>query len=76
MPTRADQLSRMDTVRGQRLRALEQRNPGITQLALWLEQNRHMFRGPVLGPLACEVTVADPLHAAYLEQHCQCAPMI
>jgi len=64
----------MASVRGQRLRALEQRNQGITRLALWLEANHHKFKGPVLGPLACEVTVADPLHAAYLEQQCQCAP--
>ena len=63
----------MATVRGQRLRVLEHRNAGITQLAVWVEQNRHLFKGPVFGPLACEVTVADPAHAAYLEQQCQCA---
>lgn len=63
----------MATVRGQRLRQLEGRNHGITQLAAWVEQNRHIFKGPVFGPLACEVTVADPAHAAYLEQQCQCA---
>lgn len=63
----------MATVRGQRLRQLEQRNHGITALAAWVEANRHMFKGPVFGPLACEVTVADPAHAAYLEQQCQCA---
>ena len=63
----------MATVRGQRLRQLEGRNHGISQLAAWVEQNRHMFKGPVFGPLACEVTVADPAHAAYLEQQCQCA---
>ena len=71
--TRAGQLAKMATVRGQRLRQLEGRNHGITQLAAWVEQNRHMFKGPVFGPLACEVTVADPAHAAYLEQQCQCA---
>lgn len=63
----------MATVRGQRLRMLEGRNAGITQLAAWVEQNRHMFKGPVFGPLACEVAVADPVHATYLEQQCQCA---
>ena len=63
----------MATVRGQRLRMLELRNAGISQLAAWVEQNRTMFKGPVFGPLACEVAVADLAHAAYLEQQCQCA---
>ena len=72
----AGKLDRLTSVRGQRLRALEQRNQGITRLVYWLEANRHKFKGPVLGPLACEVTVADPLHAAYLEQQCQCAPAV
>ena len=70
---RADQLARMGTVRGQRLQRLELRNQGISRLAHWVDEHRHVFKGPVFGPLACEVTVPDPTHAAYLEQQCRCA---
>lgn len=48
---------------------LEQRNPGITRAAAWLERNRARLRGQALGPIAATVQVADAVHARALESH-------
>lgn len=67
----ADQLRTMDSVKGQRLLALEHRNPGIRDAANWVAQNQSRFRGRVYGPVISEVEVSNGQHAAMLEQHVQ-----
>ena len=67
----AERLRTMDSVKGQRLAALEQRNPGIAEAANWVAQNQSMFRGRVYGPVIGEVEVSNKEHAAMLEQHVQ-----
>lgn len=61
----------MDSVKGQRLAALEQRNPGITEAATWVADNQACFRGRVYGPIISEVEMGNQQHAAMLEQHVQ-----
>lgn len=61
----------MDSVKGRRLAALEQRNPGIAEAATWVAQNQSMFRGRLYGPVIGEVEVSNEQHAAMLEQHVQ-----
>lgn len=67
----AARLRQLDSVKGQRLAALEQRNPGITLAAEWVAANQSRFRGRVYGPVIAEVEVSNPQHAAMLEQHVQ-----
>lgn len=59
----------MDSVKGRRLAALEERNRGITKASTWVAANQAQFRGRVYGPVMIEVEVANPLHASMLEQH-------
>lgn len=66
-------LRQLDSVKGQRLAALEQRNPGITVASEWVAANQSRFRGCVYGPVIAEVEVSNPQHAAMLEQHVQMA---
>ena len=61
----------MDSVKGQLLALLEQRNPGIGDAASWVAANQSRFRGRVYGPVISEVEVSNPQHAAMLEQHVQ-----
>ncbi|EIE27053.1 P-loop containing nucleoside triphosphate hydrolase protein [Coccomyxa subellipsoidea C-169] len=63
-----EQLARLDSVRDNKLRFLEQRNRGITAFAHWVTENKARFKGDVYGPILLEVTVADQQHAKYLEQ--------
>lgn len=56
-----------------RLRDLESLKPGIMRQYEWVRQHtgrEHGFKGNVLGPLALEVDVRDPLHAAMVEHMC------
>lgn len=64
------QLENLASVRSQRLRQLEVQRPGIMAQCEWVREHTgpsHGFKGPVLGPLALEVDVRDPLHAAMVE---------
>lgn len=57
-------------VRAQRLRQLEIQRPGMKAQCEWVHKYtgpEHGFKGPVLGPLALEVDVRDPMHAAMVE---------
>lgn len=40
-------LRELDNEKAQRLHMLEQRNPGITEVTRWIEDNRNQFRGQV-----------------------------
>ena len=64
----ADRLQQRQSVKGRRLGLLEQRNRGITDVFKWVQANGDRFKGPVFGPLICEVGVDNPLHANMLEQ--------
>jgi len=55
-------------VKGRRLALLNERNRGIADVFKWVQANKDRFRGPVFGPLICEVGVHNPLHADMLEQ--------
>eukprot|EP01112_Ceratiomyxa_fruticulosa_P017466 TRINITY_DN5447_c0_g1_i1.p1 TRINITY_DN5447_c0_g1~~TRINITY_DN5447_c0_g1_i1.p1 ORF type:complete len:1092 (-),score=307.20 TRINITY_DN5447_c0_g1_i1:64-3339(-) len=37
------------------------------QAFLWLEANRKMFKGRILGPVAIEINCSNPQHAIYIE---------
>ena len=41
---------------------------GIAAVVKWVQANRERFRGAVHGPLICEVSIDNPLHANMLEQ--------
>ena len=81
-----DQLARLDSVRDNKLRQLEQYHRGITAFTHWVADNKARFRGEVYGPILLEVTVKDPQHAKYMEQqlpresssHCKttCSPAL
>ena len=43
--------------------------PNLGKICAWLDEHRTMFRRPVWGPVACEVTLKSGNAAAYLEQH-------
>ncbi|BDA44497.1 Structural maintenance of chromosomes protein 5 [Coccomyxa sp. Obi] len=62
-----EQLARLDSVRDNKLRQLEQFHRGITAFTHWVADNKARFRGEVYGPILLEVTVKDPQYAKYLE---------
>lgn len=64
----AERLARLDSVRDNKLRQLEQFHRGITAFTHWVADNKARFRGEVYGPILLEVTVKDPQNAKYLEQ--------
>ena len=63
-------LKGLQDVKEARKSHLIQKNPGLREAMEWVESNRHRFKGEVFGPLGLEVTVHQPEHAQYLEQHC------
>lgn len=63
-----ENLARLDSVRDNKLRQLEQFHRGITAFTYWVADNKARFRGEVYGPILLEVTVKDPQNAKYLEQ--------
>ena len=64
----AGKLQERQSVKGRRLAMLDQRNRGIADVFKWVQANGDKFKGPVFGPLICEVGVDNPLHADMLEQ--------
>ncbi|KAF5831942.1 P-loop containing nucleoside triphosphate hydrolase protein [Dunaliella salina] len=66
------ELSKMSNVRLMRLKRLEAttRRPGITNTYDFVQQNRGMFKGPVLGPIGVEMDVKDPKWVAFVEKQC------
>ena len=64
----ADRLQQRQSVKGRRLALLNERSHGIADAFKWVQANGHQFKGPVFGPLICEVGVDNPLHADMLEQ--------
>lgn len=64
-----NRIREMKSVRSVRLQALGQRNPELLTIARWVQDNRGKFRGPVYGPIACDIDVPNELHARMLEQH-------
>ena len=71
----APRLQQLTDVRSQRMNALRNqhvRNRGLLEAAEWIDSKRTAgaFRGPVYGPIACEVNVHSLQHSQYLEQQC------
>ena len=69
------QLTQMDNVKMQRLRALDQRlrhNGALVKAHEWIKQQSQQgrFRGLVYGPILIEVQCSDVQHIKYLEQAC------
>lgn len=69
------QLTQMDNVKMQRLRALDQRlrhNGALVKAYEWIKQQSQQgrFRGIVYGPILIEVQCSDAQHIKYLEQAC------
>lgn len=67
-----DQLHQLNDVKRQRLQALSYNNPSIIQQYEWVQHHVNKpnsgFIAPVLGPIAVEIDVQNPRHAAMLEQ--------
>lgn len=63
------QLERLSSAKETRLRVLAGKHTNIRAAYQWLQANKAKFRGTVLGPIAMEIEVRDPVHAAMLEQH-------
>ena len=55
-----------------RLRRVEEvsRVPGVRMMYEFVQQNRHLFRGPVYGPLAVELDLRRPEMAPIVERQC------
>eukprot|EP00978_Attheya_sp_CCMP212_P027624 scaffold92980_cov42-Attheya_sp.AAC.2 len=62
-------LEGMNDEKSRRTERIFRQQPKLHQTYQWIDQNRKMFRRPVLGPIVCEVTPKGVNAAAYLEQH-------
>lgn len=60
-------LHTLDNAKQQRLQALEQRFRGVGDMYSWLQANKHLFQGPVYGPVAAEISLRDASYAAHVE---------
>ena len=69
----ADELARLNSVKENKLRLLENDFRGITSFTQWVQANSARFQGRVYGPVLLEVSVQDPQHAKYLEQQMRSA---
>ena len=62
-----DELRRMENVRNQRLDMLQRRDKHTYDTILWLRENQHLFRQPILEPVAVTVNIKDPRYAPQVE---------
>lgn len=53
----------------QRKARVFQKFPNLKLICDWLDKNRGLFRRPVVGPIACEISPKSKNIAAYIEQH-------
>eukprot|EP00245_Coleochaete_scutata_P017106 TRINITY_DN822_c0_g1_i1.p1 TRINITY_DN822_c0_g1~~TRINITY_DN822_c0_g1_i1.p1 ORF type:complete len:1117 (+),score=313.61 TRINITY_DN822_c0_g1_i1:202-3552(+) len=59
----------IESVKFKKLEGLRKHFGGVVGALEWLDQNRGKLRRPVLGPILCEMNVANKEHAAFLEGH-------
>ena len=52
-----DELRQMQDIRNQRLQLIRNRDPGTYQAVMWLRDNQHRFKQPILEPIALVVSV-------------------
>lgn len=64
-------LREIDSVRGQKLSILAQRNPGILEGDQWVQEHGNLFHQPVLGPVLTLIECDDKDHQNYLQQSCK-----
>ena len=62
-------LEKMRDEKKRRQERLFRQQPKLGEAYHWIDQNRKMFRRPVWGPIAGEVSIKGQNAAAYLEQH-------
>ena len=62
-----DELRRMENVRSQRLVALQRRDRDTYSAVQWLHDNQHLFRQPILEPVAVSVNIKDRRYEAQVE---------
>ncbi len=55
-----DELRRMQDIRSQRLKMLQQHDQ---EALAWLEKNQHIFKKPILEPIVVSVNVIDPRYS-------------
>ncbi len=55
-----DELRRMQDIRSQRLKMLQQIDHWAYDALMWLEKNQHLFIKPILEPIMVSVNVRDP----------------
>uniref|UniRef100_A0A0E0A3Q8 Structural maintenance of chromosomes protein 5 n=1 Tax=Oryza glumipatula TaxID=40148 RepID=A0A0E0A3Q8_9ORYZ len=66
----SDRLKQMENKNNKLLQALRYSGAEkINEAYNWVQDNRHMFRAEVYGPVLLEVNVQDKVHASYLEGH-------
>lgn len=69
--TKRGKLERMKDDKRQRQERLFRIEARVGKMYEWLDANRKMFRRPVWGPVARELTMKSANAAAYLENHCK-----
>lgn len=62
-------LDKMKDEKKRRLERLFSNQPKLGDAFQWVDQNRKMFRRPIWGPIAGEISMKSSSSAAYLEQH-------
>ena len=62
-------LAKMNDDGARRRENVFRNTPHMQEICNWIEKNRKLFRRPVLGPIALEVTTKSQLAASYLEFH-------
>mmetsp|Transcript_29269 Transcript_29269/g.45481 ORF Transcript_29269/g.45481 Transcript_29269/m.45481 type:complete len:1125 (+) Transcript_29269:51-3425(+) len=60
---------KMNDDKARRREAIFQRDQNLAATYEWVDANRKLFRRPIFGPIAIEVTTKSQNTAAYLEQH-------
>lgn len=60
---------KMNDDKARRREAIFQRDRNLANTYEWVNANRKLFRRPIFGPIAIEVTTKSQNTAAYLEQH-------
>ncbi|GAX77440.1 hypothetical protein CEUSTIGMA_g4885.t1 [Chlamydomonas eustigma] len=61
------QLDQLQDPREQRLKKMEDKRRGVSEVYHWIRQNRHRFSGDVFGPVAMEVSCSRREYAGYVE---------
>ncbi|KAK9886239.1 hypothetical protein WA026_015757 [Henosepilachna vigintioctopunctata] len=67
MKNMENEVNQLENIQHQRLQRLQQVDKHAYQAVIWLNNNKHLFKGEVYGPMMLEINVLDSKNVIFLE---------